>query len=358
MSDRKKVLLILNTINDYRVETYNLINKAFDFTVAFNFEDQTKSKCEFTKIKLRSKKIGPFNVFGTGFWRECKKYDAVITSFDIHNFEFAFIPFIRRRYKLLTWGIGIRCSYTRPYNVNREHQLLDKVAYKILQAADANIFYMEKAKEFWRNTSLDMSKVFIAPNTTKISEVDEAKERNSILFVGTLYAGKGIDKLLSAFAEATNNNDNITLDIVGKGEEKKNLELRAKELNISDKVRFHGPIYEEDKLALFFAKALLCISPTQAGLSVPKSMGYGVPFVTRKDAITGGEIYHITPGINGILYNNDSELAGIIKNAIEHPENLKKMSEAAKKYYQQFARPEHQANGVIDAINFALSKNE
>lgn len=348
--------MVLNTINDYRVETYNLINEEFDLTVAYNVSDSTKNKCKFKKYKFDTKKFGPFNIFGRPFWKLCKQYDAVITSFDIHNFEFAIIPFIKRKYKLLTWSIGFRCSYTRPYIVNRKHSLMDDFSYRILKAADANIFYMEKAKEFWQNTKLDFSKVFVAPNTTSIAPCDTTVTKNSILFVGTLYPGKGVDKLISAFAESVKDKDtDITLDIVGKGQQLEELKHLALDLGVAERVIFHGPIYDEALLAAKFAKAILCVSPTQAGLTVPKSMGYGVPMVTKKDAITGGEIYHITPGVTGILYENDEELAGILQRAMDNPNTLREMSRKAKAYYDACAQPKHQAQGVIDAINYTLS---
>lgn len=356
MSERRKVLLVLNTINDYRVETYNIINQVFDFTVAYNVADQTVKKCEFKKIKFNTHKFGPFHIFGRQFWEECKKYDAVITSFDIHNFEFALIPFIRRKYKLLTWSIGLRCSYTRPYDVNRKHEVLDSISYRIMKSADANIFYMEKAREFWQSTKLDQNKIFIAPNTTNVIDIEPNKPKNSILFVGTLYKSKGVDKLIEAFSKAISDTDsNITLDIVGKGDEKSALEELAENLGIKEKVIFHGPIYDEAQLSKLFEKALASVSPTQAGLTVPKSMGYGVPMITRTDAISGGEIYHISHNITGIFYDNDDELSTILRDIISNKEKYITMGEKAMSYYKNHATPRHQANGVIEALKYALN---
>ncbi|MBD5221155.1 MAG: glycosyltransferase family 4 protein [Bacteroidales bacterium] len=357
---KKKVLLVLNRLCDYRVETYNQINEVFDFTVGYNVADESIKHCEFRKIKFSTKKVGPFHIFGRKFWKECKKYDAVITSFDIHNFEFAFIPFIKRKYKLLTWSIGLRCSYTRPYDVNRSHQFLDKIAYRILQAADANIFYMDKAREFWKSTALDQSKIFIAPNTTGVVEKTAiASEKSSILFVGTLYKTKGVDKLLTAFHEAISSIDNLsspfTLDIVGKGEELNNLKSMVEKLGLDDKVIFHGAIYDENELSALFSKALVCVSPTQAGLTVPKSMGYGVPVVTKRNAITGGEIYHIAENETGIIYDRDEELAGLIKDCMISAQKYIRMGANARSYYKNNATIAHQANGVIKALTYSFS---
>ena len=138
-------------------------------------------------------------------------------------------------------------------------------------------------------------------------------------------------------------------------EERKALEEYVALQNLSENVIFHGAIYDEKVLADQFSHALLCISPTQGGLSVPKSMGYGVPFVTRKDAITGGEIYHITPGVNGIMYDKDDDLLNILSDACQNSQKYIEMGVKAQEYYNNNATVLHMAQGAMDAIEYVLN---
>jgi glycosyltransferase involved in cell wall biosynthesis len=351
----KKLLLLTGEISPYNVSVYNEIGKSFGLTVAFYSKDKSKQDCKFEKIKLEPRKVGPFTLI-KGMARLCKGYDVVSVIPDLHVLSFWKLPFLHRKYKTVTWSIGFRCSYVHPYVVTRKHNILDWVFLQVLKHSDANIFYMEKSREFWKNSSLDMSRVFVAPNTTDVVPIDILPEnKKTLLFVGTLYRGKGLDKLLSSVKEVVDKGyNNLSLIIVGDGECKSELESYVMQNNLTNNVEFTGAIFDEKVLATYFAKALLCISPTQGGLSCPKSMGYGVPFVTRKDAITGGEIYHITPDVNGIMYDNDEDLASIIEDACKNPDKYIQMGLAAKEYYDNHATIKHMAKGAMDAYKCAL----
>lgn len=86
-------------------------------------------------------------------------------------------------------------------------------------------------------------------------------------------------------------------------------------------------------------------------------MGYGVPFVTRRNAITGGEILNIQDGINGILYDKYEDLVDIINDVIIHKDKYLEMGKNAYVYYQKNATPEIMANGVIDALDYVFNDN-
>lgn len=352
---KPKLLILQGEISAYNVPTYNVIADYFELTVGYYSNDKSVIPCMFSKKKFTSNKLGPF-VLIKGLRKFAREFDVVSILPDLHLLNYCLLPFGRRNYKVVNWSIGFRASYKRPYLPERRHSIVDSIMQIILSGCDASIFYMEKAKEFWSKTSLDMEKVFVAPNTTDISKIEFLPEfKKDFLFVGTLYKEKGLSTLLNSFKKALERtNTDIKLNIVGEGAERKELEKFVEENNLCSNVYFKGAIYDENELAYFFQSALICISPSQAGLSVPKSMGYGVPFITSKNAITGGEIYHITSGINGIMYDDDSDLIEIMVDAINNPQKYINMGVNAMQYYSNHATIAHMAQGAIDAFEFAL----
>lgn len=352
-----KVLILQNEISAYSVPVYNAIAEHYDLTLGYYLKDKSNIECYFKKMRLARTKIGPF-IFLKGLRKFASMFEIVCIIPNMRNLNYCMLPFLPHKYKLVNWSIGFRASYTHPYVVDRKHVFADNIFLQILSHCDATIFYMEKAKEFWRGTTLDMSRVFVAPNTTQVVPIEIKPEiKKDFLFVGTLYKGKGLDLLLDAYRQVVEKqNPENKLHIVGDGFERKALEDYVTKHNLTENVIFHGAIYDENVLADCFAHALLCISPTQGGLSVPKSMGYGVPFVTRKDAITGGEIYHITPEVNGIMYEKDEDLKFIISDACENPVKYIEMGKKAKEYYDNHATIRHMAQGAMDAFDFVLKK--
>lgn len=350
-----KLLILQNELSAYNVPVYNVISEHYDLTVGFYQKDKSKGECLFKKKLFETSGIRSL-VFIKGFSQFASTFDVVCIIPDMHIISYCLLPFLPRKNKVVNWSIGFRVSYVHPYTTDRKHVFADKVFQSILSHCDASIFYMEKSKEFWNGTSLDMNRVFVAPNTTEVVPIVFVPEnKKNLLFVGTLYKGKGLDKLLASVKEVVNNGyKDVKLTIVGDGDCRKELEDFVANNGLKSNVSFTGAIFDEKELAKHFTEALLCISPTQGGLSCPKSMGYGVPFVTRKDAITGGEVYHISPGVNGIMYDKDEELTSIIEDTCKNPQKYIDMGMAAKDYYDNHATIKHMAQGAMDAFEYAL----
>lgn len=356
MNKKKNVIILQDEISPYNVPFFNELTKSYDLTIGYFTKDKSASDCFFNKHMFKVSYLGPLFIVHN-VYNYCKPFDVVVTNSNLHNPSYWTLPFKRHKYSILSWSIGFRVSYIHPYIVSRKHNILDSLFMRMINKCDASVFYMEKSKDFWQGTKLNLNKVFVAPNTTEVLDISFAPDKKKdFIFVGTLYRGKGVDLLIEAFASAkTRVRTDIRLHIVGAGEEKKNLESMVVEKGLYGSVIFHGAIFDEAVLAQLFQTALLSFSPTQAGLSVPKSMGYGVPFVTRHDSITGGEIYHITNGVNGIIYQDNSELEDIMVEAMESPEKFIQMGSRAKQYYQESASIAVMARGMSDAIEFALN---
>ncbi len=357
---KPRVLLLQNLIKDYRVPIYNYIAERYDFTVAYTDRDQSVQSCRFNKWRLDTRKVGPFKFVDFGTWRKILGYDAVIVLCDFYSLYDIALPFVARKAAIVSWGIGMRASYTRAYDLARKHTFGDHLVRFVYDKCDANVFYMSKTKEFWAGTKLKQHKIFIAPNTTAVEPiVVQNKSKKDLLFVGTLYKQKGVEQLLGAFKSALERvESSAKLHIVGDGNMMDELMRYVEQNGLASQVVFYGAIYDEKKLAELFQQSILCISPCQAGLSVPKSMGYGVAFATQKNAITGGEIHHITNGVNGLLYDSSEDLKPLLEDALLNSDVYLAMGERAKEYYDNNATPKMMAQGVIDAVDFALANKK
>lgn len=353
------VLLVQESIVFYRVPIFNLIAEKVNLTIAYTEKNDANINDNFKIIKLNKITIGGFHIIKNNLKRLCRNYDVVIIMADLHYLSFCCLPFLKRDYKVIPWTIGLRASYTRSYDIAKKKDLIDKIYLKILQKSDAIIFYMAEAKKFWGNT-IDKNSIFIAHNTVEVLNVNldfDIKKKKSILFVGSLYKEKNIYELIYAFISAkkiSKSTDFLRLDIIGEGVEFEFILELIKKYKLEKSVFLHGAIYDEKELARFFNKAILSVSPNQAGLSVVKSMGYGVPFVTRSTAITGGEKFNITNKVNGLFYDDQEELKQIIVDAFNSPDIFIEMGKRAREHYISKATINNMANNVINAIKFSL----
>lgn len=353
---KKKVLFITYKLQNYRIPILNIIGSQDDIelTVAHSAKKFDDSTNNFAEINLDFKKVGPFTFYDSNFKTLVNEQDVVVCMFYLQNLSFFKLALSRKRkFKLIFWGIGVRASYTSDFDTPTH---MNKVRNYWARRSDAMIFYTQYVKDKYIKNGFSASKLFVMANTVKVNNyIEDSAARKDLLFVGTLYRVKKIFELLESYEEAKQISDKLPkLQIVGKGEEYDAIASWIKDTNNQDNIILHGAIYEESILAKMFTSSIACLSPGQAGLSVLKSFGYGVPFITHKNAITGGERLNISHDENGILFNEDSELTQILVDIAENRDKYIKMGQNAKHFYDTERTPQNMANGFIDAIHYTL----
>ena len=351
MNDKKKVLLLDNDLIHYRIPIYNILGEKFDFTHACCYPKQIGEPMNFKRITFHPYKIGSFELQKDKIFQLCQDYDAVICQGDIHYLQYATLSLRpRRKFKLAFWGIGVSASYDKHFD---EVTKWDNVRDFFYKKADAQVFYTDYPIEKYVRRGYKRESLFVAPNTVEVETFDKNVNRQNLLFIGTLYAQKGIMHLLEAYYDACQESQGIPqLDIIGKGPDSENVKKWIESKGLAEKIIMHGAIYDKKQKARFFEKSLACISPMQAGLSVLESQGYATAFITTKNAITGGEIFNIENGRNGVLLDDICQMKDTIVDIANNPQRYISMGAAGRKHYIDCRKPSDMAQGFINAVEY------
>ncbi|MCJ8346093.1 glycosyltransferase family 4 protein [bacterium] len=148
----------------------------------------------------------------------------------------------------------------------------------------------------------------------------------SLLYVGQLIYGKGVDLLIEAMHKM---DDNIILNIVGTGNATQSLKELVVHYGLENRVQFHG--YQSgEALDLMYSQSQLLVVPSR--WAEPFGM-VGIEAMAFKKAIiafsVGGIKDWLKNGVNGYLCEKicSSQLANTIEYALSDLSLLKKMGE-------------------------------
>lgn len=343
----RKVLLLQGTIPKYRVPIYNELARNVELTVVYSYGEAPENAV-FKPLYVPVKQFH-YRVHMKNLYLLAQKYDVVICMDDNSYLYFRWLHRLPRKYKIIFWGIGVSAGYNERFDQNQDDIGRRR---KRIENADAMLFYSEYPVEKYSRLGMSREKMFVANNTVYVQPIATQK-KDILLFVGSLYKQKKIDILLESYLQAYKINPEIyNLFIVGDGSERETVERWIEQNGLKKKIFLTGAIFEDENLANYFARAIACISPDQAGLSVLKSMGYGVPYITHKDAITGGEIFNISHNENGILLNDFNELPSVILESQQNPAKYILLGEKAKQHYMKHRTVQQMAQGFLDAIGY------
>ncbi|MCS5714976.1 glycosyltransferase [Herbiconiux sp. CPCC 205716] len=207
---------------------------------------------------------------------------------------------------LQNWAIGLAWAAAR-----RSFARADAVTAPTRRAAD----YFEK------ETGLrDVYAISCGVDASLFTPAFGPRTENRVIFVGRVTGEKHLDVLLKAIQLLPDSLE-TKLDIVGGGDQLKNLQAMAQQLGIGDRVTFTGYVTEEEKQRLY-TRATVFAMPSIAELqsiATMEAMASGLPVVAA-NAMALPHLVH--DGENGYLFapGDAQELADRLERVLTLPQ--------------------------------------
>ncbi|MDC6362080.1 MULTISPECIES: glycosyltransferase family 4 protein [Flavobacteriaceae] len=343
---KKKILFAYDNILHYRLPLFNLLGEKYDFTVLHSGTQKSSESDSFKELVVQSNKIGPL-IFQKEILNQVSKneYDVIIFNFDVRWVNtLRAIVIAKKKARVVLWGAWLTDS-----------KLANILRLYFLKRAESSLYYTEKSRMDFVNLGVPKDRTFVANNTFEIvnrckSFTYENKFR--ILNVGSLNSRKQNNLLIQAFANIVDKiPKRIVLTIIGNGEEKEMLQNIVAKNNLLNRIIFINAINDSDILSKYYLESIFSVSFGQAGLSILQSFGFGVPYLTKQNAISGGEIYNIKDEINGLFCEDSIEsLEQKMTKLCLNIDYSRYLGQNAYEYYSKYCTIENMYQGFVDAI--------
>lgn len=347
LDNRLNILIIQNKILHYRKALYNELSNYYDITVIHSGDKSLNNNDKYKEIILDKKDILLFKR-QKDLENYISEFDVIVGMFDPLWLDILKTYIICKKLNkpFIWWGIGIG-----------RNKILNMIRIILARYSDGLLLYSKKTEDKFLKYNIKKEKIFIANNTFYIKDRVKCfsyKQKDILLFVGSLDKRKNNEILIQSFIDIQPYiNKNIKLIFIGDGVEKEKLKLMAIDVK---NIEFKGKITDLEILETYYKRAIVSISLGQAGLSVLQSMGYGVPFLTTRNAISGGEIYNIVHNTNGIILEDIKLLNETLIKLCNNIKQSRILGQEAYDYYTNNATIENMAAGFQKAINYIKNK--
>lgn len=383
MDNKKKVAIVYHYLAHYRLPVFKELLKSED--IEFHFISAADSDNSIKTIDpniIDDKSInfiwhfvkniwfkGQLFLWQKGLFSTLRRqnYDAVIFLGSVYFLSTWFCSFYLKLKKtpILYWTHGVTSD---------SKGLKWKIRKRFYGLADKVLLYGNNAKEVMINNGFDPKRLTVIFNSLDYEQQIKFRrlifdsttsdgnlfsfENNQLpllLFVGRLTKQKKLDMIVHASQVLKTKGLPVNTIIIGKGPIQEELSTLINENGLKNNFLFYGPCYEEEKLARLLAKADICVSPGEVGLTAITSLGYGTPVITHDDFNNQMPEYEaIEPGYNGDLFKVGSveDLANTIENWIKkYPRSAKqKISKQCFEVIDEKYNPINQAKLIASAI--------
>ncbi|MEG4495739.1 glycosyltransferase family 4 protein [Microcoleus sp. F10-C6] len=268
---------------------------------------------------------------------------------------------------LMGWKIAIIYDGSSPNTDFRDSSFRTFVRRILVRFADAFVSNSNAGKQYLIEAlNVPEQKIFtrtyLVPDAGALmKQLDRTKQPNLqlkrpiFLYVGRLTARKGIKTLLEACAILKSQGyADYSLLIVGKGDQREELEAFIKERNFEEQVTWAGWV-EYGSLGAYFQQADVFVFPTFEdvwGMVVPEAMVFGKPVLCSNGAAS---CELIAEGENGYIFDpRDSQgLASAMRRFLDNPDLIESMGERSRELIAQ-KTPETAAQAYVEVTSFLM----
>lgn len=178
-----------------------------------------------------------------------------------------------------------------------------------------------------------------------------------LLHIGRLVKWKRVDLLIDAFRKITSTYPDAELVIVGDGPELENLKQQAAGLQLADKVRFIGSVYDPKSLGAYMNESSVYVLAGMGGLSINDAMTYGMPVICSVCDSTERDL--VIERTNGFFFKDGDadSLAAMIGKMFESPEQCRRMGEESERVIREKINLEIVSERYMKAFREILSSS-
>ncbi|UNU26144.1 glycosyltransferase family 4 protein [Microcoleus vaginatus] len=268
---------------------------------------------------------------------------------------------------LLRWKIAIIYDGSSPNTDFRDSSFRTFVRRILVRFADAFVANSNAGKKYLIEV-LDVpedkvfTRTYLVPDAgALLKRLDQTQPSNLqlkrpiFLYVGRITARKGIKTLLEACAILKNQGYvDYSLLIIGKGDQREELEAFIKECDFEEQVTWAGWV-EYGNLGAYFQQADIFVFPTFEdvwGMVVPEAMVFGKPVLCSNGAAS---CELIMSGENGYIFDPSSakELADKMQIFLDNPDLIHSMGERSRQIISQ-KTPETAAKAYVEVTSFLM----
>lgn len=268
---------------------------------------------------------------------------------------------------LLRWKVAIIYDGSSPNTDFRDSSFRTFVRRILVRFADAFVANSNAGKKYLMevlNVPEDkiFTRTYLVPDAgALLKRLDQTQppklqlKRPIFLYVGRITARKGIKTLLEACALLKSQGYvDYSLLIVGKGDQREELETFIKECDFEEQVTWAGWV-EYGNLGAYFQQADIFVFPTFEdvwGMVVPEAMVLGKPVLCSNGAAS---CELIMSGENGYIFDPSSaqELAEKMQIFIDNPDLIESMGERSRQIISQ-KTPETAAKAYVEVTSFLM----